>query len=71
MLKRDTIFPLPYADVEMMADAQKMPIAWPYQRVIHTSVAVWNVSCRILRISFFFLLVVAAELRSQVSSVMQ
>jgi hypothetical protein len=37
VLKRDTILPRPYAEVETMGDAHKMPIAWPYQRVINTS----------------------------------
>ena len=35
VLKRDTILPRPYDGVELMADALNMPIAWPYQRVIH------------------------------------
>ena len=35
VLKRDTILPWPYDGVESMADALNMPIAWPYQRVIH------------------------------------
>jgi len=34
VLKRDTVLPRPYDGVETMADAYKMPIAWPYQRVI-------------------------------------
>ena len=37
MMKRDTILPRPYGDVETMADAHKISIAWPYQRVIYTS----------------------------------
>jgi len=37
MMRRDTILPRPYGDVETMADAHKISIAWPYQRVIHTS----------------------------------
>lgn len=32
VLKRDTVLPRPYDGVETMADAYKMPIAWPYQR---------------------------------------
>jgi len=35
VLKMDTILPQPYDGVELMADALNMPIAWPYQRVIH------------------------------------
>jgi hypothetical protein len=37
VLKRDTVLPRPYAEVETMVDAHKMPIAWPYKRVINTS----------------------------------
>jgi hypothetical protein len=34
VLKRDTILPRPYDGMETLADAMKMPIAWPYKKVI-------------------------------------
>ena len=34
MIKRDAILPRPYTVVEKMADALKLPIVWPYNRVI-------------------------------------
>jgi hypothetical protein len=37
VLKRDTVLPRPYGDVDMMADAHKMAIAWTYKRVIQLS----------------------------------
>uniref|UniRef100_A0A0A9B0I4 Transposase Tnp1/En/Spm-like domain-containing protein n=1 Tax=Arundo donax TaxID=35708 RepID=A0A0A9B0I4_ARUDO len=33
VLKRDAILPRPYADMETMADANMMSIAWPYKRL--------------------------------------
>jgi len=30
VMKRDTVLPRPYGDVETMADAHKISIAWPY-----------------------------------------
>lgn len=35
VIKRDTVLPRPYADIETMADALSMPIQWPYKRVIN------------------------------------
>jgi len=35
VIKRDAILPRPYTGVEKMADALKLPIAWPYNRVIN------------------------------------
>ena len=43
VLKRDTILPQPYDGVELMADALNMPIAWPYQRVIHMFMSFFQV----------------------------
>jgi hypothetical protein len=34
VLKRDEMLPRPYDDMETMADADMMSIAWPYKRVI-------------------------------------
>lgn len=33
VIKRDAILPRPYTGVEKMADALKLPIAWPYNRM--------------------------------------
>jgi hypothetical protein len=33
VLKRDAVLPHPYADMETMADAKMMSIAWPYKKV--------------------------------------
>lgn len=33
VLKRDTLLPRPYVDVETMADAYRMAIAWPYKKL--------------------------------------
>jgi hypothetical protein len=35
VIKRDAILPRPYPGVERMGDALKLPIAWPYNRVIN------------------------------------
>ena len=34
VLKRDTILPRPYGNIKTMGDADMMPLAWPYKRVI-------------------------------------
>jgi hypothetical protein len=34
VLKRDTVLPHPYGDIETLADANNMSIAWPYKKVI-------------------------------------
>jgi hypothetical protein len=33
VLKRDTVLPRPYTDMEIMANAKMMSIAWPYKKV--------------------------------------
>jgi hypothetical protein len=33
VLKRDAFLPRPYAEIETMADAYMMSIAWPYKKV--------------------------------------
>ena len=43
VLKRDTVLPWPCDGVDTIADAHKMPIAWPYQRVIHIPVSIFHV----------------------------
>ena len=35
VIKRDTVLPRPYGDIETLADAKSMPIQWPYNRVIN------------------------------------
>jgi len=35
VIKRDTVLPRPYGDIETLADATSMPIQWPYNRVIN------------------------------------
>jgi hypothetical protein len=36
VLKRDTLVPRPYADINTLGDAEQMPVAWPYNRVMST-----------------------------------
>ena len=43
LLKRDTILPRPYDGLKSMANALNMPIAWPYQRVIHMFMSFFQV----------------------------
>jgi hypothetical protein len=33
VLKRDAVLPHPYGNMETMADAKMMSIAWPYKKV--------------------------------------
>ena len=35
VIKRDTVLPRPYGDIETLADAKSMPVQWPYKRVIN------------------------------------
>jgi hypothetical protein len=35
VIKRDTMLPCPYGDIETLADAKSMPIQWPYNRAIN------------------------------------
>jgi hypothetical protein len=35
VIKRDTVLPRPYDDIETLANAKSMPIQWPYDRVIN------------------------------------
>ena len=35
VLKRDVVLPHPYADMETMANAHMMSLAWPYKKVIN------------------------------------
>ena len=35
VIKRNTVLPRPYGDIETLADALSMPIQWPYNRVIN------------------------------------
>ena len=33
VIKRNTMLPRPYGDIETLADAMSMPVQWPYKRV--------------------------------------
>ena len=35
VIKRDTVLPRPYGDIETLANAKSMPIQWPYSRLIN------------------------------------
>jgi hypothetical protein len=34
VLRRETLVPRPYAEIKTLGDAIKMPIAWPFNRVM-------------------------------------
>jgi hypothetical protein len=36
VLRRETLVPRPYADIKTIGDAEMMPVAWPYNRVMST-----------------------------------